>query len=62
PVGGWATLVVLILVLGGAQLLALGMIGEYVGRVFDEVKQRPHFVIGERIGDVRVTSTSVDCV
>ncbi|MBI4434412.1 glycosyltransferase family 2 protein [Candidatus Uhrbacteria bacterium] len=49
-VSGWATVVVLILFLGGIQLLAVGIIGEYIGRLFIEVKGRPPYVVRERIG------------
>jgi dolichol-phosphate mannosyltransferase len=47
---GWTSTVVIVLFIGGVQLLSLGIIGEYIGRIFDEVKQRPQYVIGERIG------------
>jgi glycosyltransferase involved in cell wall biosynthesis len=44
-VPGWATLFVVILLLSGLQMISLGVIGEYVGRVYNEVKQRPLFVV-----------------
>ena len=39
------SLLFVVLLIGGIQLLALGMIGEYLGRIYDEVKQRPLYVI-----------------
>lgn len=42
---GWTSLVVLILVFGGVQLLSLGVVSEYVGRTYEEVKRRPRYVI-----------------
>lgn len=47
---GWASTIVIILFLGGVQLLTVGIIGEYIGRIYDEVKQRPLYVISERVG------------
>jgi glycosyltransferase involved in cell wall biosynthesis len=47
PVPGFATTVIAILFLGGVQLLALGIIGEYLERIFDEVKNRPNYAIGK---------------
>lgn len=44
---GWATIVTTISFFGGLQLFAIGVVGEYVGRVFDEVKQRPHYIVDE---------------
>jgi glycosyltransferase involved in cell wall biosynthesis len=49
-VPGYASLMVGILLLGGLQLLSLGMIGEYLARVFTEVKARPVYFIAERVG------------
>lgn len=44
-VQGWTTLMGSIWLLGGIQILSLGIIGEYVGRVYQEAKHRPHFII-----------------
>lgn len=44
-IAGWASLAVLVLFIGGAQLLVLGIIGEYVGRIYSESKQRPLYII-----------------
>jgi len=45
PVAGWTSTVVVLSLLSGFNLLALGMIGEYVGMVYDEVKQRPIYIV-----------------
>ncbi|WP_244638976.1 glycosyltransferase family 2 protein [Bosea sp. ANAM02] len=47
---GFPSLIVSIMFFSGIQLLSLGMIGEYVGRIFAEVKRRPLYLIGERVG------------
>jgi dolichol-phosphate mannosyltransferase len=44
---GWTSLVFVVLTIGGVQLILLGSIGEYIGRIYDEVKQRPNYVIRE---------------
>ena len=49
-VPGWASLFVSVLFLSGIQLIAVGIIGEYIARIYDEVKQRPKYVIQRRAG------------
>ncbi len=46
-VPGWTSMVVVLSLLSGVQLLALGMVGEYVGQVYDEVKRRPIYIVRE---------------
>ena len=47
---GQATTLVMVLFLGGVQLISLGIIGEYLGRIYDEVKGRPLYVVNEAVG------------
>lgn len=47
-VTGWASTVCIILFLGGVQLLSIGVIGQYVGKIYLETKQRPRYIISER--------------
>lgn len=47
---GWASLFVAVLFMGGVQLVSLGIIGEYLGRIYTEVKHRPLYVVQERLG------------
>jgi dolichol-phosphate mannosyltransferase len=56
-VAGWTSLLIVVLLLGGMQLVSLGIIGQYVGRIFEEAKQRPLFVVGETVEGGTATST-----
>lgn len=47
---GQATTLVMVLFLGGIQLICLGIIGEYLGRIYDEVKNRPLYVVNQAVG------------
>lgn len=47
---GFPTLIVAIFLLSGIQLITIGVIGEYVGRIFEEVKQRPLYVVRRVVG------------
>jgi dolichol-phosphate mannosyltransferase len=49
-VEGWAALMISILLMGGVQLVSLGILGEYVGRIYNEIKQRPLYVAKEYVG------------
>lgn len=49
-VAGWSSIVCIICFLSGVQLVALGVIGEYIGKIYMEVKHRPRYIISERTG------------
>lgn len=50
PVEGWTSLMVVVLVVSGVQLIMIGMLGEYLWRSFDESRKRPQFIIKDTIG------------
>ncbi len=60
PVRGYPTLVVLVLFLGGLQLMALGIIGEYLARMFIEVKQRPLYLVARKLAPARPLPSAGD--
>lgn len=49
-VAGWASTICIVCFMGGIQLICLGMIGEYVGKTYMEVKSRPRYIISDRTG------------
>ena len=58
-VEGWATIMVALLFLGGVQLICLGILGEYLGRIFNEVKRRPMYVVEEVLTSSGESANSV---
>ncbi len=59
-VPGYATIVVLILLIGGLQLFALGILGEYLSKIYIQVKNRPIYIIKEVLGDEKDKGTFAD--
>ncbi|MDY3051828.1 MAG: glycosyltransferase family 2 protein [Ndongobacter sp.] len=51
-VSGWASTVSIICFMGGVQLVCLGVIGEYIGKIYMETKARPRYIISDRTGDI----------
>ena len=51
PLKGWASMMTVIIFFGGVQLVTIGVIGHYVGYIFDEIKGRPEYIIEETIGE-----------
>jgi hypothetical protein len=49
-ISGWTTIAVGLMGFSGIQLLSLGVVGEYVGRIFEEVKARPVYIVKRELG------------
>lgn len=60
-VSGYASLMSVILFLGGIQLVSIGILGEYLGRVSEEVKRRPVYVIADIVGNVAINDGKNGC-
>ncbi len=56
PLLGWTSLMVTALFLGGVQLICLGILGEYVGRIYEETRSRPSYVVAGVIGETQLES------
>lgn len=50
-VSGWASMICITCMLGGIQLISLGVVGQYIGKIYMETKHRPRYIISERVGD-----------
>lgn len=59
-VAGYPSLIVIVLMLGGMQLIAIGVLGEYLGRIFNETKQRPLYFINEYLPSKLAAEKQVD--
>lgn len=49
-VEGWTALMIAVLLIGGVQLISIGILGEYIGRIYNEAKRRPLYIVGELVG------------
>lgn len=58
PLTGWTSLMVSVLFLGGIQLICVGILGEYVGRIYDDTRARPPFVVESTLGETRLEAPS----
>ena len=50
PMQGWTSVMVAVLFIGGVQLISLGILGEYIGRIHEEVRRRPLYLVDEAVG------------
>jgi dolichol-phosphate mannosyltransferase len=60
PLPGATVLLLAVVFVGGVQLICLGILGEYVGRIYDEVRARPPFVVAVIVGETRLPPTAED--
>lgn len=60
-VPGYASIICFTLMIGGIQLISLGIIGEYLGRIFIEVKNRPLYFIDEYCGNIKIENKNIKC-
>ncbi len=56
-VSGWASMICIVCALGGIQLISLGVIGQYIGKIYMETKHRPRYIISERTDDMKQPGT-----
>jgi len=59
-VRGWASILVATLFIGGVQLICMGIMGEYIGRIYGEAKSRPLYVLRDRIGFAAMDTHGID--
>ena len=59
---GFASLIVSVMFFGGIQLLSLGVLGEYIGRIFAEVKGRPLYIVEQRVGGLKASPDMADAL
>ena len=52
-VSGWASMICIMCTLGGIQLISLGVIGQYIGKIYMETKHRPRYIISERTDEIK---------
>src|SRR5690606_25976494 len=52
-VEGWTSLIVVVLVMGAVQLFVLGVLGQYLGRLYTQSKNRPLYIVGDYVGELR---------
>ena len=60
-VAGWASTLIAVALIGGIQLISLGVIGEYIGKIFLETKQRPRYIVSERTSEMEKAEDRRSC-